>query len=313
VVIGKDGRRQVFGPTLGGSYGGLDRKIALFGRGSFDEVFRYGQNQELLGREVGRVGVHGPGRVRIELDDAESFADVQARSSFVPSSVRGVAHLPKGTPGPVDLAVAVNGVIRGVVRTWDVGGTARWSALVPETAFVAGSNRVEVFVVSADEEGHAGLERTTGGPGAPSPAYALAGPRRRGETLVTPDGRAVALVPKAVRGCLDVVNLENRCVGFAGWAADVANAEIPEAVVVLADGKFFHAGRVNACRPDVRDVYGKPALVDSGFSFAFPLERFQGLGNPEVRLFAVAKTGVASELSYPDWYKKQSCRPFQRR
>jgi len=71
-----------------------------------------------------------------------------------------------GADGPdtFDLAVAVNGVIQAVTRSFREGpNTVGFSAIVPESAFRLGRNDIEVLVVSADPGGRVMLERTTVG------------------------------------------------------------------------------------------------------------------------------------------------------
>ncbi len=54
----------------------------------------------------------------------------------------------KGRVAPnVELAIAVNGRIRALTRTFRDGSAQRFRALVPESALKDGHNRVDVFEI----------------------------------------------------------------------------------------------------------------------------------------------------------------------
>ncbi len=103
--------------------------------------------------------------------------------------------------------IGVNGTIHAVTRTFEEGrSVAKFSALVPETAFQPGKN--------------------------------LGG-------AVVKDG----------------------FVQFHGWAADVKNSQLVEAIWVFVDGKFFYSGETHVARPDVVKAYKNTALHGAGFDY----------------------------------------------
>ena len=72
----------------------------------------------------------------MKIDGATLLEAVDLGSSFVPSFIEGSVE---GTTGTTDLAVALNGKIAAVTKTFDQRGQTRFSALVPEQAFRNGS------------------------------------------------------------------------------------------------------------------------------------------------------------------------------
>jgi Sulfatase len=124
----------------------LQKKLRLFGTGADGpgRLFRIGPNQELLGRPA-----RGPGRIplRVELAAENEFRRVNLRSSTIPAHVVGRVTAPGG--GPRDVAIAVNGTIVAVTRTFRLatGGGELVAAMVPESSFRQGVNRVEVLEV----------------------------------------------------------------------------------------------------------------------------------------------------------------------
>ena len=105
------------------------------------------------------------------------------------------------------------------------------------------------------------------------------------------------------KGHLDIARIENSKMLFSGWSADVKNSQLPVAIIVFVNGRFFYSGKCNMDRPDVAGAYGNPALMRAGFRYSFPLTSFEDLANFEVRIFSVSKRGTASELIYPTGYK----------
>ena len=128
------------------------RQHRLFGSGPFfPGLFRLGPHPALVGRPVDEVAGGGETLVKITIDRPESFTNVDLQSDFIPARITGHVTPPTLGNRPISLAVAVNGTIQAVTQPWSVpiqGRQGVWSAIVPETAFQTGRNKVEVFVVS---------------------------------------------------------------------------------------------------------------------------------------------------------------------
>jgi hypothetical protein len=126
----------------------LRRKLRLFGSGR-RSVFDFGPNRSLLLKNVTEVRVAGPrGRVRARLDDADAYTSVNPAAGYVPVHVTGT--ITGGRRGARrNIAVALNGYIRGVGRTARLRGRSReiFSVILPESALVKGRNPVEIFTV----------------------------------------------------------------------------------------------------------------------------------------------------------------------
>ena len=126
----------------------LARKIALFGTGTAPRgLFGIGPHPELLGARVPAAPRIG-GAVRAELDQAELFENVQPRSGSVPARITG--RIDGGdAPAERDLAVAVNGTVVAVGRSFEFQDSESFSIMVPESAFEIGPNEVDVFAVTS--------------------------------------------------------------------------------------------------------------------------------------------------------------------
>ena len=125
----------------------LARKIELFGDGPIERLFAYGPRPELIGRP-GRAGAPA-GAVKATVNGAGDLAKVDPSSDFLPSHVTG--RLTGGRAGDTrQVAVAVNGVIRGTGETFYLAGSKEesLSVMVPWSALRAGANRVDVFEIT---------------------------------------------------------------------------------------------------------------------------------------------------------------------
>jgi hypothetical protein len=125
------------------------RRLRQFGSGDLASLFSgIGPNRELIGRTttgVARVPADG---LRASIVGGELFADVRRASGVVPTEIAG--GLTGGAAGEErDLAVAVNGRIEAVGRSFHLQGDPRelFAVMVPEAALVEGANSVEVLEV----------------------------------------------------------------------------------------------------------------------------------------------------------------------
>jgi hypothetical protein len=124
----------------------IDRNHRLFGTGADgpDRIFQIGPHPELIGQPASAAGP----RLDVELSYADEYEHVDPASGYIPVHVVGRVNAPDRHPR--DIAVAVNGTIRGVGNTFTlaVGDEGELvSVMVPESAFHKGRNRVEVLQV----------------------------------------------------------------------------------------------------------------------------------------------------------------------
>jgi len=125
----------------------LRRKIRLFGSGA-RSIYARGPNARLLFRPVTRLRVLRQGKVHAKLVGPDRLARVRVRSTFIPAFVAGRIRGNRKR-GRRNLAVAVNGRIRGVTRTFRLRHRRQesFALMVPPGAFREGANAVEVFQV----------------------------------------------------------------------------------------------------------------------------------------------------------------------
>jgi hypothetical protein len=133
------------------------RWATLFGTGLQSRVlygdpwaaaYRIGPHPELLGRRVSSLPVRRAEGIGAEIANASLVRHVAPRGTVFPTRVTGPLHgVPIGEHR--DLAVAVNGRIQAVARSFDLWLRRReyFSVMVPESSLRTGFNDVEVFEV----------------------------------------------------------------------------------------------------------------------------------------------------------------------
>ncbi len=155
VIRGRRGRKLSFeAAAMEARYETLERMVEVFGPSSDPlALYRIGPYPELVGRPLSELEIEPEPGPRIKLKVPEVYREVDPTSGFVPARVVGTLRSPELARKPLELAVAVGGTVWAttrVARTQTSRG--RFTAMVPERALVAGSNRVEVFVIDGTSE-----------------------------------------------------------------------------------------------------------------------------------------------------------------
>jgi hypothetical protein len=135
----------------------LRRKLRLFGSGR-RTLFDFGPNRRLRGRPL-KFPIAEGGPVKATLNEAAEYTRIRLDAPFLPVHLTGQI-----TGGPAgsrrDVAVVLNGYIRGVTRSVRIRGDKReyFSVLVDPKALLKGRNEVQIFAVSHTRAGY-GLRR----------------------------------------------------------------------------------------------------------------------------------------------------------
>ncbi|MBS0262989.1 MAG: sulfatase-like hydrolase/transferase [Planctomycetes bacterium] len=119
----------------------------------FQPVLKVGTCDDLLGQSLDAIPQTTDGAVTIELAHFQHQLEYAA-DSLVPCFFRGVVQKPIALERPVILAIAVNGTIRALTRTYHVQGLYNyWEALVPESSLRPGDNDIQFFSVKPTTQG----------------------------------------------------------------------------------------------------------------------------------------------------------------
>ncbi len=113
-------------------------------------VYRVGPRPELLGRNAEELSPDSNAPFEIELTRSSTSYSADP-DELVPCFVEGRVVPPPRGEHAVHLAIAVNGTIQAVTRTYLLDGVRdRFSALLPESAYQIGENDVRYYVVSGE-------------------------------------------------------------------------------------------------------------------------------------------------------------------
>jgi hypothetical protein len=129
----------------------IARRAGIFDAGADNaQLFRIGPHPELIGRRVSGLPALPRTGVRARRYGPRRYVDVRLDRHRIPAHVTG--WIDGGEPGGRDLAIAVNGRIAAVARSFAPIGERRMSlsALLPESAFRQGRNDIAIFEVGTD-------------------------------------------------------------------------------------------------------------------------------------------------------------------
>lgn len=310
--IGGRRTRVVLPPDIPHRNDTVKRIGDLFGRGADGDLFDVGPHRELVGRSVSALRVESESPFVAHLKGRSDYDDIDTASGWIPALVRGTVT-GAGLPAALDLAVAVNGVIRAVTRSFEpTAESVRFVAMVPEQAFRDGPNLVEVFVVrddsigsigsigSMDSTGSTGLTGLTGLsilPTSVRPAVTYAVAKAHDGTLavvVSSEGRLFPVVRNAVRG-----QVIRRGEAFTGGAFDVRRSRVAEVVVMFEAGRFRLAHPLGPGRSKIRELEtthpGQIAVPQ--FQLSVPDLAPDERGDARIRFVGLSED-AASELGY---------------
>ncbi|MBW3592984.1 MAG: hypothetical protein KY396_04765, partial [Actinobacteria bacterium] len=193
----------------------------------------------------------------------------------------------EGADAGVELAVAVNGRVAAVTRSYVVGDDVRFDAWVPDSIFRDGENDVAVYAVVPRTDADA--LALIGGTG-DAAGYELA---ESGAAIVTADDSKIPIRRRAIDGEVEDWFFEQDTVRIGGWAGVIEERASADVVLVFSDGELVYSGTPSVGRADLAARY--PGLGRSGFVAELPRDIVDE--DAELRFFAV-ESGVASELAY---------------
>ena len=149
--------RRLEGPgDLGGALAeSVARKLATFANGDPAKP-RLGVHDDLVGATVAGLRSAQLADFRVVIESASLLNQVDFDASFVPAHIIGGIVLPEGGSTIPPLAIAVNGVVAAVTRTYPFrayGHAVPWEVLVDPGLFEQGANTVGVYAITTGSDG----------------------------------------------------------------------------------------------------------------------------------------------------------------
>ncbi len=148
ILITEKNERLVFPRLIEKKYDTVKQKLDLLG-GTPDELFKIGAHRELIGHTAGKFAGSEDIRTQYEVDNPSFLSNVDFAAPIVLTHITGRILRSQQNPfRPLNLAIAVNGMIRAVTETYTVGNEERFSAVLSDSAFQPGHNKLDIFLAS---------------------------------------------------------------------------------------------------------------------------------------------------------------------
>jgi hypothetical protein len=131
---------------LADSASSLDRKERRFGRGNPTGLYAPSGARHLLGMNVSQSTSNASQDVQVTIRNPRQFEAVNLDRDLLPLYVGGVLETSRSDP--LQVAVAVNGIVAAVTHSYRERGSHLFGTLIPEASLRNGKNTVAAFVVN---------------------------------------------------------------------------------------------------------------------------------------------------------------------
>jgi hypothetical protein len=214
-----DGRRPSRQPAL-------EIKQRLFGpHPTWNDVFAMGPRPHLVGRPVADLELAAPSEAHAFIAGARRFDQVDPSSEQYPGYIEG--HVEGSGLAEVDVAIAVNGVVRAVTWPWaQRDERLAFAVLLPEASFTPGLNTVDVYSIE-------GADRLSN---VPRLTYTLTEDVGGALRIERSDGMTYPVVSDAIRSLVDHADVEDGVLNLGGWAYEKSTNEAARTVLLFVEG-----------------------------------------------------------------------------
>jgi hypothetical protein len=220
-------------------------------QGSWTAVAGAGPNARLVGQRLEDLETAPNSDLRWALTQAETLADVNRATGWVPTYISGRLELPDGVASD-DLIVAVNGTIAGTgLVTRDSANSGEIHALVAEDLLTEGENDVQILVPGRSGGWITGVSANLA------------------VEYLTEDGRRLEIKPEGNRR-IEITGVKPTDAGgweISGWAADVSNKVPADHVYIYAGDLLVASSEPNEDNRNVTRWFKSDELLRSGFSY----------------------------------------------
>jgi len=249
-------------------------------------AYRDDSYRELIGQEIARLPVRRNAGLTASIDHAAYFENVDPASGFLPAHVSGSIQWPDR--GGTDLAIALNGRLAVCTTAYADGSSWRFSAMLPETAFRAGENDIEVFAIDAGDSVQ--LVLVAGSPASAGGDYTW---NADGDS-VSRTGNELPDDPMGIKGAVDYISFGEEAVEILGWAIDSANARAVKAILVFDGPDLVYKGGTHMLREETHQ-FG--VVIEVGFHAVIPFNQMPDSTGAGLRVFAVTEDDRTLEIS----------------
>ena len=278
----------------------------VFGEGGFESIYSAGDQHNLVGKQISDIDIQTGTGPLITIENDQLIGQRTNTERFLQMVVHGKAQNGPSDIPSNEIAISTNGVIRSVTGLLDIPGYENsFETLLPLHAFIDGQIQLEAWYVS-ETGGSISLLK------AERPGVTEYGLSAEGDSwLILVDDRRIEVERGVVPGWSNVRPSETPGTYIiGGWGADLS-AQVPaDQILFFVDGVFQSAVKPDRETRRTANEFNMPGILKSAFRHALTVPEDTNPGELEVRIFALSRSGKASELNYPksspSWVFKQN-------
>jgi len=264
--------------------GAIARSVAEAAQGNSAYLETTVDDQALIGRDAADLPIRDGAALGASIRDLDYFRNVDLAGDFIPAHVNGVLESADNISHR--LAVALNGRIVALTRSYPDRDDWKFSTVLPESAFLQGSNALDLYAVSVDQ-GQLILTAVESADDMPADEWRLEGNR------LSRNGEALAVDPTGIQGRIDYISRDGQSIEVFGWAIDAAERRALRAILVFDGEQLVYAGETRMLRDETHQ-FG--VIVNVGFHLVFPV-RGTVLAGTRLQVFAVTEDGRSREIT----------------
>lgn len=271
----------------------LAKKIELFGSGDPASVFSFGPHPQLLGLDSSQLNAPMNDSLTYQLNQQAYLNEVDSAATVIPAWLTGTVFSDDSEITNIDLLIAVNGSSVASTTSYRAGDDELFSVLVPESAFVDGSNDIELYRVGQTVAGESTLERLVN---LRSNFFSYLDQSRM--IIADQQGRQISVTTNGIVGAVDNVYLEDNNLQLSGWAVNLQQNNPADYLLLDVAGSLSYLGNPTTGRTDIREQFGNTAAENAGFFFNIPYSRLDASTPKTVRILAVSRNIASAVYSF---------------
>ncbi len=276
-----------------------DRNNAL-ANGSFDQI--YALNDEgLLNKEAQKIPADSPVDYTLRLDNPHLYSDINLVQTSVPTLIRANRSTQSEKPVKTTVAVAVNGIIRGVSILQHVETVVfDFQVLVAPESFQNGANTIRFYQINK-----------TASTTSLSPIFFES---KNQVELINETANSMSLnfssqrLPVARTGNHGEITIiaddKTSQVRLTGWSASSDDGRIAAEIFFFSGNKLITSVKPHSRYPQAQQFTGFANTEYSGFNLILPIRNpneFRYALFTAIAVFDPDTNPVAGELRYTNW------------
>jgi len=272
------------------------RKSALT-NGGFDQIYTL-NDEGLLNRKVRQLPTGEPVDYTLQLDNPQLYQDMDIEQNSIPALIRANRSTQSESVKKVSVAVAVNGVVRGVSVLQHIETVeSDFQVLVAPESFQNGVNTIDFYQLNK-------VSGTT----SLSPIYFES--ESNVELIIETNdsltlnfnSQKLPVVGTGAYGEMIIVSdAKTNKIRLTGWAANSQNGHIATNVFIFSGHKLIASIRPRSRFPQAQEFTGFAGTEYSGFNLIIPVKEQTKSGPESLTAIAVFESDtnpLAGELRY---------------